>query len=61
MARRDVGRAEMRSDEVRFSTSSAKNKSKASISTRGRQQVQLAGLYFWRRVGFWGEARKKKN
>lgn len=35
MARRDGGRAEMRSDEVRFSTSSAKNKSKASISTRG--------------------------
>lgn len=48
MARRDGGRAEMRSDEVRFSTSSgqscAKNKTKGSINTGGRQQVQLAGL-----------------
>lgn len=47
MARRDGGRAEMRSDEVRFSTSSAKNKTKASISTRGtgRKSSWLASIF----------------
>lgn len=66
MARRDGGRAEIRSDEVRFSTSSgqscAKNKTKGSISTGGAA-ASPAGwpLYFWRRVGFWGRRVKKKN
>lgn len=65
-ARRDGGRAEMRSDEVRFSTSSgqscAKNKTKGSISTGGggSKSSWLASL-FLEEGWILGEARKKKK
>lgn len=38
-----------------------KNKTKGSISTGGRQQVQLAGLSIFGGGLDWGEARKKKK